>query len=264
MAMFLRMYRFGTTWPPSADVIRLVAEAYSIPRDQAEMRIAANEQLRAAIEEYIGQEIGDEPSIRKLFHRLSVDFGLSTIEVDRLHPMLLNVLLTNFQRWRQATGEEKQDVLHHVAKFADKRDWDQFDSNSVDAFLKALKRFPQPAPERNGLAEGEGEGEASPTRATIDDSELSKPGAPPPAELAELLRKQRPKAVIQIRFLEFMAEREWALVIDIAHDVHGDKETSDQAVRANVSKINRFLEGEGFDTRFRVGGGRVYREKSQA
>lgn len=75
--------------------------------------------------------------------------------------------------------------------------------------------------------------------------------------LIDELRKRR--ASTQAKLLEFMRGRDEATVQDIAHEVHGDGQTGDDAIRQNVRRVNRELESRGIALRFRVASGRIHK-----
>lgn len=74
---------------------------------------------------------------------------------------------------------------------------------------------------------------------------------------------RRGKATVQARLLEFMSGRDHADVSDVAEHVHGDRDTSDGAMRSNLNRVNRALESRGVPIRFKLASGRVYVEATQ-
>ncbi len=62
------------------------------------------------------------------------------------------------------------------------------------------------------------------------------------------------------RLLRFMADRESAAFQDIAHEVHGDDQVGESAIRVNVSRANRVLESRAAAFRFRCAASKVHKE----
>ena len=75
--------------------------------------------------------------------------------------------------------------------------------------------------------------------------------------LAELMRRQHPRATSQILLLEFMAEREFATCLEVAERVHDHEKTSENTIRKNAERVNEFLAGQGIPVSFNCAGGRV-------
>ncbi len=73
------------------------------------------------------------------------------------------------------------------------------------------------------------------------------------------LRKKRART--QAALLEFMRDRESALFEDVAHTVHGDDQASDDAIRANVKRLNEALESRKLPIKLRVGSGFIFKEE---
>ena len=86
-------------------------------------------------------------------------------------------------------------------------------------------------------------------------------GPPPPsvapADHVTRMRKAHPRASCQIALVEYMSNRETASFDDIAHHVHGDGETTGDAVRSNVKRTNEGLAGLEIAVRFECGASHV-------
>ena len=95
------------------------------------------------------------------------------------------------------------------------------------------------------------------------DGKASDPPAPSLSHrlntLVRELRKNRART--QAALLEFMRDRDSASSEDIAEKVHGNDQTSEEAIRANVKRLNETLESESIPIRFRVGSGFVFKEE---
>jgi hypothetical protein len=78
-------------------------------------------------------------------------------------------------------------------------------------------------------------------------------------ELVETMRKDRPRACKQITFLVYMKDRSSATYSELADSVHANEQTSDDAIRADVYRVNRYLEEKGLTVRFTCGSGYVTR-----
>jgi hypothetical protein len=84
-------------------------------------------------------------------------------------------------------------------------------------------------------------------------------GITPYEALIETLRKRRART--QAALLEVMRDTSSLPVETIAHDVHGDDETTGDAIKANVKRTNLALEEHGLPIRFRVASGWVFKEQ---
>lgn len=76
-----------------------------------------------------------------------------------------------------------------------------------------------------------------------------------------IVKLQKGKARTQVALLKFMRDRSRAELQDIAHHVHGDDQTSDAAIRANVKRTNESLESVSLPIKFRIGTGVVFKEE---
>jgi hypothetical protein len=84
--------------------------------------------------------------------------------------------------------------------------------------------------------------------------------APAPAEIdyaAEFRRRNRPTPAT---LLTLMAGRESVPAQEVADQVHGDPQTSNKAIRANITRTNQKLEEMAAPFRFRLAGGFVFKE----
>jgi len=84
------------------------------------------------------------------------------------------------------------------------------------------------------------------------------------AGLAAELRRKRPPAVARASLLTLLQDRDFATVEEVAWHVHGDAETSDEAIRANVKRTNLDLEEASIPLKIRVGAGVVFKDKPPA
>lgn len=75
---------------------------------------------------------------------------------------------------------------------------------------------------------------------------------------------RRNRGTVRPAFLEFMKTLRRATVEDIAERVHGNEQTSEEAVRKNVERVNEDLAGKAIPIRFIVGSGYVHKEDSPA
>lgn len=78
------------------------------------------------------------------------------------------------------------------------------------------------------------------------------------ALIQELGKKRR---AVQAKFLEYMQDRERAQFHDVATEVHGDDQTMDGAIRANVTRVNESLLAAKSSVRFTVGSGQVFKSR---
>ena len=60
-----------------------------------------------------------------------------------------------------------------------------------------------------------------------------------------------------------MENRSVATFDDLASIVHKDVDANDGAIRANINRVNRFLESQRIPLHFRVGAGRVFKEDTR-
>jgi hypothetical protein len=81
------------------------------------------------------------------------------------------------------------------------------------------------------------------------------------ADLANALKKRHPRARTQILLVEYMEDRRSATFQEIAEHVHDDPETSDEAIRQNVTRTNESLADLQAPGRFRVRSGRVLKKE---
>jgi hypothetical protein len=92
---------------------------------------------------------------------------------------------------------------------------------------------------RRATARGSGEG-SPPDPAVSSGTESERAGLPESeahsTDPIVLIRKQRPRARLQIALVEYMKDRETAAFQDIGHYVHGDDRTADDAIRQNVTR----------------------------
>jgi hypothetical protein len=96
-------------------------------------------------------------------------------------------------------------------------------------------------------------------------AEAQAEGQPPPVAKVDPVAKLRRKgAATQAALVEFMKNRESATFADIARHVHGDDETSDEAIRKNVSRTNDSLIELGIPLRLSVASGYVFKEEQPA
>jgi hypothetical protein len=72
------------------------------------------------------------------------------------------------------------------------------------------------------------------------------------------------RGTVRPAFLEYMKTRRRATVEDISEHVHGDEQTSEEAVRKNVERVNEDLAGKSIPIRFIVGSGYVHKEDQPA
>jgi hypothetical protein len=136
-------FRSGISWPPSEEHLGYLV-AQGLQPDKACQWVELAVRTRGAIEVYLGQPFGDDPSVRLLYGRLANDFGISPSEADRLNGLHLATLLVQWSRWRNGPSSAVQDVLHHVATIKRTTRSAPFDPVSTPVFLKALDRFPAP------------------------------------------------------------------------------------------------------------------------
>ena len=86
--------------------------------------------------------------------------------------------------------------------------------------------------------------------------------ADPYDDLVGEMRRNRAK--VRPAFLEYMKTRRRAKVEDIAQYAHGNDQTSDEAIRTNVKRVNEDLAGKAIPIRFVVGSGYVHKEDPPA
>jgi hypothetical protein len=77
----------------------------------------------------------------------------------------------------------------------------------------------------------------------------------------EKMKEKAPKARVRIAFLEFMRDGESVSYQELADRVHGDDQTSEDAIEANVKRVNEFLESEASTLSFVCGSGFVIKRK---
>lgn len=227
LASFLRAYRHYPSPPDEAieAMIRLVAEGNGIPRDEAIWRRDMIDRTRAAVEHYIGREIGDDLTVRLFMGRLDVDFGIGPVDADRLIPIHLVCLLVHFARWKSATGPAVQDVLRPVAMLKRLEESTPTDPHSTPVFLKALAAFPAPDPEPTGANQPAASGIEARAETTIDPGAI---GPSPPSE----------KAVQCYRLLILRGDK--TTQATTARRVYGDAGKQSQVSR-DVSRVKAWI-----------------------
>jgi hypothetical protein len=77
-------------------------------------------------------------------------------------------------------------------------------------------------------------------------------------DVVKVLRKRR--ATTQAALVEYMKDRESAMFPEVASRVHGDDQTSDEAIRKNVDRANDALIERGVPIRFRTAAGHVWKD----
>lgn len=147
LAAFIRAFRVERNWPPPDADVQAVVETFGHSNRGAMLCLEWIEATRAAIETYLGREIGDDLSVRLLFGRLQVDFGIGPGDADRLTPIHLSTLLVHLTRWKGATGTACQDTLRQVASIKRAEEVSPSNPEASRVFLKALSAFPDPEPE---------------------------------------------------------------------------------------------------------------------
>ena len=85
----------------------------------------------------------------------------------------------------------------------------------------------------------------------------------PHLTLAETFRVDRPRSAKIAAFLEYMENRITAEFDDIVEVVHGDEQTSPEAIRQLVRRTNLYLEEKRSEIRFECGSGRVIKQPSR-
>ncbi|MDB5349201.1 MAG: hypothetical protein JWN86_448 [Planctomycetota bacterium] len=77
-------------------------------------------------------------------------------------------------------------------------------------------------------------------------------------EAIQALRRKR--ATTQAALIEYMQDRKTASIDDVGFTVHGDTNTSEDAIRQNITRINKSMIEYKMPLRFGVGGGYVHKE----
>ena len=166
-----------------------------------------------------------------------------------------------FKKWCQRTRgrdssvELAQEFRGEVCKRLD----GDFDDVNPLPLLDAVRLFRQPeavsppAPTRE-----EEKPAAAPTSGTV--TPIRPESLVDYAALAEVLRRQNKG--VAARLVEFMADKSSAPCEDVAREVHGDKDTSEQTVRMNARRTSDELAKMGSPVSFRVTTGWVFKDIS--
>ncbi|WP_169979473.1 hypothetical protein [Tautonia rosea] len=64
----------------------------------------------------------------------------------------------------------------------------------------------------------------------------------------------------QAALVAFMRGRDTADLSDVGHAVHGDSEATDKCISVNIGRVNRASEALGCSVRYRLSGGRIWKE----
>ena len=107
-----------------------------------------------------------------------------------------------------------------------------------------------------------------------ESSTTAADNAPPPVDTdrairgtsgidpAEMMMREHPRAGIKIAFLQYMRDRTSASYQDLIDSVHGNGQTSEDAIRQNATRVNEFLAEKSCPISFRCGSGYVTKIES--
>ena len=134
-------------WIPSEEDVHLIMRMLGgTSRESALDYMGMYTSTRSTIETYLGLDVGDDRAIGRLYGRLQVDFGIGSIEADRLLPVHLVRLLILRARRKDSTGAAVRAVLCQAAELKRLEESTPIDADSTPIFLKALSVFPDPEP----------------------------------------------------------------------------------------------------------------------
>ena len=99
---------------------------------------------------------------------------------------------------------------------------------------------------------------ASPSGTKADDEAPAMMGATEGTtlqpDITEKVRLAHPKARCVIALVEYMRNRDTAPFLDIACEVHNDEDTSQNAIRTNIKRVNEILDELQLPVRYETGG----------
>ncbi|WP_145269303.1 hypothetical protein [Tautonia plasticadhaerens] len=85
---------------------------------------------------------------------------------------------------------------------------------------------------------------------------------PSPEDRLELeLRRRGKGSPIAATLVGYMKGKECALPSDVGDEVHDDRDASDKTIRGNLNRVNEVAEELGLSLRYRLKGGRVWKER---
>jgi hypothetical protein len=199
---------------------------YSIP--MAETAIDLCIRARIAIETYLGRDVGDSLALSALYGRLQTDFGITPREADCLDLIHLSALLVNLNRLRNPGAASVQEILGDFARLRSEAASFPASPESMQVYIKALDRFPDPTPLETGQPIG------TATKAEVPQppaSHVVEPSSPPtPAKPRRKRDEDKAKVCVGIYMDAITRSETPPSLSEIARMARCDKGTASRAI----------------------------------